>query len=81
MRAEKLKEKYNRFVKIRPRTATLLVELFGDAAFKVFAHFQLDKISEGVCLDLLTILCPIAEEEDECRAVRAISNYIPGEIT
>jgi hypothetical protein len=81
MKAEKLKAKYSEFIEVRPRAAALLVELFGDTAFKVFAHFQFDKISESKCLDLLTMLCSIEEEEDENRALRAISNHIPGEIT
>lgn len=81
MQAEKLKAKYSQFIETRPRAAALLTELFGGAAFKVFAHFQFDKISESKCLDLLTMICSIAEDEEENRALRALSNHIPGEIT
>ena len=82
MRAQKLRDKYNAFFEKRPKAAALLVELFGDSAFKVFSDFKFDKISETQCIELLAILRPIEDGEDEDRGVVAISNHIPlGNIT
>ncbi len=81
-RQERLVQQYANFVEKRPKAAALLAELFGDAAFRVFAHFKLDRISEAQCMELLSILHSLEDDEDEDRAIQAISNHIPlGNIT
>jgi hypothetical protein len=77
VRSEILKEKYEAFLKIRPHASAVLVELFGEAAFKVFLHLDFSNISESQCLEILSILRPIEDDEDDSRAIRAMF----GEIT
>ena len=47
--------------------------LFGNSAFKVFKHFDIDRLSEGKCLELLKFLAPVDDSSEESRALQAIT--------
>ena len=80
LKAEKLKAKFIAFRKSSVHAAALLDELFGDAAFKVFAHFKLDKLSESKCLELVKLLRPTTDRDGASRELQAISSHIDDEI-
>lgn len=73
LQAEKLKNAFEDFKKTKPNAYALLCELFGKSAFKVFKHFDIDKLSEGKCLELLKFLTPVDDSSEESRALQAIT--------
>ncbi len=73
LQAEKLKNRFEEFKESNPNAYALLVTLFGSAAFKVFKHFDIDRLTESKCLELLKFLAPVEDCDGESRAYQAIS--------
>lgn len=80
LKAEKLKAKFTAFRESNVHAAALLDELFGDAAFKVFADLKLGKLSESKCLELVKLLRPTTDRDGASRELQAISSHIDDEI-
>ena len=59
------KKRFEDFKKTKPNAYALLCELFGKSAFKVFKDFDVDKLSEGKCLELLKFLAPVDDSSEE----------------
>lgn len=73
LRVERLKKSFGDFERDSPNAYALLKEMFGDKAHLVFSHLELHKLNEVKCLELLTFLVPITQEDEESREYQAIS--------
>ncbi len=73
LRVEKLKKSFGEFERDSPNAYALLKEMFGDTAHLVFSHLNLDLLTEAKCLELLSFLVPVTQDDEETREYKAIS--------